>query len=504
MDWPIDLPLEYQYALQAETPEQLVDLARKHPDEQIVEFFEWITDDRIWVAHHAHLLKPLVRWLSIEYIHRRLSPDLAQRLSNRLRERYHMLRPAFYVDLSIHVDGKRYAASSLIYGTASHLFLEKIRLVVPPRVPPEIGVTKRYQLKLPDLKTREFLHIHEYVNTGLLHKLAVLETDEIAALESNALAWGLADLAKICARAQNRYIDSNNVVEMLLDAHQNGLEELQRECFEYINHRAHGYKIGETRTGHLFLELTFLNDNGNELIKKIAPWIYEFHCKSSLLEDEALIPLINSLNKLTTINLSHSKEVIVPVLEAFKDLESLELVACPWLNVGTINILIKGSPHIRQLNLSENHIEGFYFFKALKQLNELAILNLSNCPAITNDCLTAIYFAFQNLREFRLTDAQKIIDHYLLSFLNFCPALQILELSRCDALSDKGLSELARHSRGLTWVSLRRCRAVTDGVANQFALSCPGLRHLDLRDCRVTPEMVAKLRKTYAYLEIVV
>jgi hypothetical protein len=41
-------------------------------------------------------------------------------------------------------------------------------------------------------------------------------------------------------------------------------------------------------------------------------------------------------------------------------------------------------------------------------------------------------------------------------------------------------------------------------VANQFALSCPGLRHLDLRDCRVTPEMVAKLRKTYAYLEIVV
>jgi len=119
----------------------------------------------------AAFLSPLFRWISIEFIHKRFSPDLARRLAKKIRENYQTLKPALFVDLAFLVEEKRYPCSSFMYGTASSLFLDLIHRALPKSVSPELGSANGTESFDRD-KAREFAHIHEYVLTGKVQKLS--------------------------------------------------------------------------------------------------------------------------------------------------------------------------------------------------------------------------------------------------------------------------------------------------------------------------------------------
>lgn len=92
------------------------------------------------------------------------------------------------------------------------------------------------------------------------------------------------------------------------------------------------------------------------------------------------------------------------------------------------------------------------------------------------------------------TASHTSISDHVIRHLSACKALRSLDLSRCEALTDRGFLYMASSCHALSHLDLGDCVNITDRCLKHLAFGCRGLEFLSVRGCyMVTDEGLAAL-----------
>lgn len=169
-----------------------------------------------------------------------------------------------------------------------------------------------------------------------------------------------------------------------------------------------------------------------------------------------------TLEKCTGIKESGLREVPVPTCESLK---SLNIRSCPFLGNGCLALLGRACPQVQSIDLSG--LAGisddglFALFGSFK--TSLVKLNLSGCIEVTDRAIFVIVNLFgKTLQSLNLDGCGKVTDQSLGFISHYCAVLQELDISKCG-ITDNGLVSLASAaSYCLQILSLSGCMQITD------------------------------------------
>ena len=81
------------------------------------------------------------------------------------------------------------------------------------------------------------------------------------------------------------------------------------------------------------------------------------------------------------------------------------------------------------------------------------------------------------------------------SMLVFLPNLTLLDVARCDELSEESLIRVVEHCGGLQYLDVSWCR-ITDDFCFAVSASCPSMQDILLEGCKpITPQGLLKMAK---------
>lgn len=136
----------------------------------------------------------------------------------------------------------------------------------------------------------------------------------------------------------------------------------------------------------------------------------------------------------------------------------------------------------------------------------LTTLEVARCTAITDIGLTAIARACTKLEKLDLEDCGLVTDTTLAQLAVHCPHLNNLILSHCDQITDEGIARLAEGLCGhdqLQELAMDNCPLLTDTALEHLGSNCRRLQRLDLYDCQqITKQGIFNLESQYPQLQI--
>ncbi|VDP65695.1 unnamed protein product [Schistosoma curassoni] len=118
----------------------------------------------------------------------------------------------------------------------------------------------------------------------------------------------------------------------------------------------------------------------------------------------------------------------------------------------------------------------------------LTTLEVARCSAITDIGLSAIARVCNKLEKLDLEDCALVTDSTLAQLAVHCPRLNTLVLSHCDQVTDEGIARLAEGLCGpdqLQTLAMDNCPLLTDAALEHLGSNCRKLRQLDLYDCQL-------------------
>ncbi|GAA54333.1 F-box and leucine-rich repeat protein 2/20 [Clonorchis sinensis] len=117
----------------------------------------------------------------------------------------------------------------------------------------------------------------------------------------------------------------------------------------------------------------------------------------------------------------------------------------------------------------------------------LTTLEIARCTAITDIGLTAVARVCNKLEKLDLEDCALVTDASLAQLAVHCPHLNNLILSHCDQITDEGIARLAEGLCGpdqLQELAMDNCPLLTDTALEHLGSNCRRLQRLDLYDCQ--------------------
>lgn len=136
----------------------------------------------------------------------------------------------------------------------------------------------------------------------------------------------------------------------------------------------------------------------------------------------------------------------------------------------------------------------------------LTTLEVARCTAITDLGLSAVARVCTKLEKLDLEDCGLVTDATLAQLAVHCSRLNTLVLSHCDQLTDDGIARLAEGLCGpdqLQTLAMDNCPLLTDTALEHLGINCRRLRQLDLYDCQlITKQGINNLESQYPQLQI--
>ncbi|VDP93608.1 unnamed protein product [Echinostoma caproni] len=127
----------------------------------------------------------------------------------------------------------------------------------------------------------------------------------------------------------------------------------------------------------------------------------------------------------------------------------------------------------------------------------LTTLEIARCSAVTDIGLTAIARVCHKLEKLDLEDCGLVTDTTLAQLAVHCPQLNNLILSHCDQITDEGIARLAESLCGhdhLQELAMDNCPLLTDTALEHLGSNCRRLQRLDLYDCQlITKQGISNL-----------
>lgn len=497
MQLPALLPEELAYCEKFADEQALFQGLVQKPSDLIF-FFDIAAEDETWCEEHPWLIRSLLRWGAKQlYLHKlpRYSAltmvKAVQRHASVFKSHLYF-RPALFYNATLELEALKFPVNSLLYGAMSAYFYERFN--------------RRYDLFRSDIsltKTTPALLrlVDEHILKGAIADLWKCEKAEILALMRQAKAWDLPLLVEECAVLLRRYIDQDNVVDTLLQAHQEGFSLWKEECYNFLNSHFRGLRFLPGKPEDLYIEWMDYKDETLDLFKRLAPCITHMAFGGRLSASPNFQKAINRCPKLIGLDFSGSEDFFN--LELPFDLVELNVSACTWLAPGNLRALFYQCPDLKRVHLANNVHLSYLAWSHLNRLTDLVELDVACCSQIGDDELKLISRACPRLAELDLEECKNITDAGILELLNVCPHLAILNLSRCYGLTDKTLTYLGMHALELSHLTLVRGIGFSEKALARFIRQRNTLRVLDIRQSEFSLQFLIRLKREFPNVTIV-
>ena len=216
------------------------------------------------------------------------------------------------------------------------------------------------------------------------------------------------------------------------------------------------------------IDMTGVQDIQDDIIHALArhctrlQGLYAPGCGN--ISQDAIIGLLKACPMLKRIKFNNSENIgddsILAMYENCKSLVEIDLHNCP--------------------NVLDMHLKRI--FAELTQLREFRI---SNAAGITDDLFELIPedCVLDKLRIIDVTGCNAITDKLVERMVRCAPRLRNVVLSKCMQIGDASLRHLTRLGRSLHYIHLGHCALVTDFGVQALVRNCHRIQYIDLACC---------------------
>ena len=463
-------------------------------------FFECACEDEKWAQEHSKFLRLLLRWATKQFYLGNLSVYYARRIVKIIQVHYSVLQPylffqaALFFTVRLNVEDHDILVNSLLFGVCS----------------PTLGnVFKREcferlndQWILFHVRLSTFRQIESYISKGELPELWKYEYEEIVDMMNQAKAWEIKGLVRDCAAFLHRYIHSDNVVETIIKAHQQGLDEWKAEAYAFFNQQEWGLRFLVGNSSDLKMEFLNFNLETLELFHLFAPWVTHLAFGGRLSGELEYRMVLSLCPRLVGVDLSGSDAYADQFAPLPLSLIELGLSACFWLRPDHLRKACAQCPQLKKLELANNGQLNSLAWGELHRFRQLQTLNLARCFQLTNEILKLIGQGCSSLSDLNVEECRSLENRGIFDIVMICPSLHELNLSYCDQLSDQALIEVALHLSQLTHLRIMKCIRFTDYGLQELVKLRPTLKYLNIQGCHFSLKVLESIQKTFPLLEL--
>ncbi|XP_022079621.1 F-box/LRR-repeat protein 20-like [Acanthaster planci] len=201
--------------------------------------------------------------------------------------------------------------------------------------------------------------------------------------------------------------------------------------------------------------------------------------------DDDVASQFPSLPHLKALNLSHCTKMtddgVMAISKGCRLLEELNVDGIPWITDRAVDVLASQ----RAQTLRAIYLDGAELtdvsIRSLMGCPLLHTLSLSFCEQLTDKALSMLEM-LDHLSHLRLKRGVEFSEEALHRFFECgrVDQLTILDLSECSELMDKGVTSIARRCRQLRRLALCWCWNISDAGIKEIVDNCSQLRHLDI------------------------
>lgn len=495
MDLPALLPKELEFVAKVENDRGLYSLLVKNPQE-LTSFFEAAADDETWSGEHASFMKEAIQWMTNQFFQDRLSVDLAAGAAAKIREHIHILEPMIANNLKIILNGKEipYEASGLLWGSSSEYLRNMIRQ--------ECRDKNKRELRFEGVSQEVFDQIVEYVNTGTVADLWRKDKGEVTEVLAQAAEWGLKGLAELSQDILRRYITRGNVIEMLLQAHEEKWSLLRDSCIDFVNALDIGAKFDKGDPDSLFFEFVDFSPDALEIFEAIRFNITHLICGKDLTDKPPFSDVINRCPNMVCLDISGTNEFTDRLLDIPNTLEELDVSKCEWLNQKTLKMLVQICPNLVKIRLASNSHIKYSTWGILKDFKRLEKLDISRCTQIKDEDFKIILQAARGASHFYLDECTGLTDNAFFDLGKNIPKLTDLDVSRTN-ITNSGLIDLTMRCKQLITLKASRCPNLSDKGVLEAVENAPKLKMLEIIKLKEGQSVQKALKEARPYLEVV-
>ncbi|KAJ8736345.1 hypothetical protein PYW08_007001 [Mythimna loreyi] len=143
--------------------------------------------------------------------------------------------------------------------------------------------------------------------------------------------------------------------------------------------------------------------------------------------------------------------------------------------------------------MCENLTMDSYTGYSLARIKSLKELDISGCNRITDVSLTYA-FNFKEMIIINLSRCQQITCKGIEHLVRNCPSIEYINLTDCYNLKDDAVIEIVKHLKRLKQLELRGCNQLTDETLTAISTHCTKLQFLDVQGCRnMSPELACSI-----------
>lgn len=500
MELPFFLPENLAYCRVCETEEQLFLILSRRLDDFTL-FFEHACADETWCEAHTKLLKLMLRWASKSFFLTQFPLYHAKTIVKVIKEHYGMLqpflffRPALFYTITFEIEGQLVVANSLAFAIASPFFLERIKHACFERL--------RDYYVLPNVTFVLFKLVEQYVYTGEIPNLWRNSNAEIYTLMRIAKSWEIHGLVKMCAEVLRRYLNQDNAIDSLLQAHQEGFFDWKKECCNYYNMLNKGIRFVIDHDPGLIVEILDYSDETLATFNRMSKWITHLTFQKEMSTKSEFGELLSHCPRLIGVDLSESSFYAGQFEKIPVNITELGLGHCEWLSGDYLVIASQRFKAIRKLDLSGNLQLNYQAWGNLSHFQDLKILILQHSSQITDSDLSLIAKSSSGLFELNLGNCKSINDQGIIDLFHTCTKINHLDLSNCRSIGDKAIFEIAEKAFELKRLNLENCSNVTEKALMSLVMLRSLLRYLNIRGCQVSLEAIEKMRHSRPYLQLI-
>lgn len=485
---PALLPEELSRYSKAENETALLQMLRTSPKD-FVAFFECAAEDETWSERHGTFMHNAMEWFTVHSLQGRLNTEWIQRVARSIREHYFILRPYLPCNLTFEVQSKSLAVNSLLFMESSEFFHDLIRN--------RFFGNQAMSISLNELPLDIFEMLQEFVSTG--NVVSIWKHDQTALLRilQYATEVRVEGLMHLCADTLKRYLNRDNVVDLLIMSYEKSWKYLRDHCFDFLNEQSWGVKFENpeayqsaehSEKKFLVFEFREFSDTALGLFERLKFLITHLTCGGTLIEEAAFSIVIKACPQLRLLNISYTRDFSDRLYEIDPSLQELDLSNCPWLSSDALRKMVAICPNLRRLALTSNVQLAFTGWGALQKLPHLTGLNISRCHQVHDQDFSLILRACPQLYELHLEGCRGLSERAFFELAKRLPQLYVLNVSRCH-VSDAALIEIAMRCRNLRELYIARCKEITDKGLLQLMAHAHALKFLDAAACAISPAL---------------
>lgn len=178
--------------------------------------------------------------------------------------------------------------------------------------------------------------------------------------------------------------------------------------------------------------------------------------------------------------------IIMALAQHCTRLQGLYAPGCGNISEEAIIALLRACPMLKRIKFNNSdHITDASILAMYENCKLLVEIDLHNCPNVLDLHLRSIFHELTQLREFRISNAAGITDGLfeLVPDDHVLDKLRIIDVTGCNAITDRLVERMVRCAPRLRNVVLSKCMQITDGSLRHLTRLGRSLHYVHLGHC---------------------